>query len=320
MDGMTTRRDAQGNALPPRMHVSRGAYYHVAGNQWRPLGKGYAEALREWARIEGAGRHARTIAQAAEAFLLERGPELAPKTRAGYLGSLRRLLPAFGACALDGVARPDVKGYLKACTAPVAANRDKAFLSSVYSFAISEGWCDDNPCHGVARRAERPRRRTVAEGEVVALGTVMPLLWRALLATALLSGMRPGELRLLKRDQLTTKGIELVRAKTGAESLIQWSPDLRNAVEAALGAHRVPSVWVFPSRKGGPYEAAAFSRTFARLCKRAGIEGLRLHDARRTAATNADDLEHARALLGHGSSAITKRVYRIRDTVRPVGA
>lgn len=315
---MPPRRDAKGNILPPHMHAKHGAYHRVVNNRWQLLGRDYVEALREWARLEGAGTHAKTVAQAAEAFLIERGPELSPKTRAGYTGSLKRLAPVFGACALEDVTRPDVKGYLKACSAPVAANRDKAFLSSVYSFAISEGWCDNNPCQGVARRTEKPRRRTAKPGEVLALVAVASPLWRALLATALLTGMRPGELRELKRDSLTAEGIDFTRPKTGASSLITWSTELRAAIATALAAHKVPSIYVFPSRKGGPYEANAFSRTFGKWCKKAGIEGLQFRDARRTAATNAETLEHARALLGHGSTAITKRVYRVRDTVKPV--
>lgn len=107
---MPTRRDAHGNVLPPRMHVSRAAHYHVADNCWRPLGKVYADALREWAKLEGAGRNARTVAQAAEAFLIERGPELSPRTRSGYAGSQKRLAPVFGACDLKEVTRPDVIG------------------------------------------------------------------------------------------------------------------------------------------------------------------------------------------------------------------
>ena len=318
MDAMTTRRDPFGNVLPPHLRFKHGSYHHVVAHRWTVLGRNYAEALREWARREGAGRHARNVAQAAEAFLIERGPELAPKTRTGYAGSLRRLLPVFGACALEEITRPDIKGYLKACTAPVAANRDKAFLSSVYSYAISEGWCNDNPCKGVARRTERPRRRLAAVGEVSALAAVAPPLWRALFAVALLTGMRPGELRELKRANLTKEGIDIVRPKTGAASLITWTSELQAAIAAALTAHKIPSLYVFPSRRGGPYEANAFSRTFAKWCKKAGITGLQFRDARRTAATNAEDLEHARALLGHGSTAITKRVYRVRDTVKPV--
>lgn len=319
---MPTRRDPFGNALPPRLYFKHGAYHHVLAHRWKALGPDYAEALREWARREGAGKHAQTVAQAAEAWQLERWPELAAKTRAGYESSLRRLLPVFGACLLNEVAAPDVKGFLRARSAPVSANRDKACLSAIYAFAQSEGWADTNPCATVVRRTEKPRTRTASDGEVAALAAVAPPLWRALIAVSLLVGARPGELRTLRRADCTERGIDLMRPKTGARSLIEWTPALRLAIDAALEActkNNVVSLWVFPSAKRRPYTVAAFSRAWARLCKKANIEGLQMRDARRTAASAADDLEHARALLGHTSGAITRRVYRVIEKVKPVG-
>ena len=44
-----------------------------------------------------------------------------------------------------------------------------------------------------------------------------------------------------------------------------------------------------------------------------------MRDARRTAASADDDLEHAHALLGHATGAITRRVYRVFEKVKPVG-
>lgn len=266
------------------------------------------------------------------AWLTERGPELAPKTKRGYESSLRRLLPVFGVCRLDEITSPDVKGFLKARSAPVSANRDKACMSAVYSFAQSEGWAMDNPCTRVARRTERPRTRTATAGEVNALAAVADPLWRALMAASFLTGARPGELRILKRSSVTEQGIELYRPKTGSRSLIEWSPALRLAFDAAYeavdgdstrrdsrrGCASLP-VYVFPARGNRPFTVTGMSHHWTGLCKLAGIEGLQMRDTRRTAASAADDLEHARALLGHATGAITRRVYRVVEKVKPVG-
>lgn len=314
-----TRYDPHGNPLPRRMYWKRGGYYHVAANRWIALGTDYGHALREWARRESTGAAAQSVAQAIEAFFVERGPELAAKTLAGYRSSARRIDRVFGAMHLDDVQKPDVAEFLKRRTAAVSGNRDVAFLRSVYAWAIEQGWTEHNPA-AVRRRRERPRSRTASGDEMARILAVAPPLWRALIQTASLLGTRPGELRLLRRVDaaLDGPGINLVRSKTGAATLIEWSPALREAIAAALRAHARPSVWVFPSRKGGPYEETAFSRAFSRLCARAGVEGLQARDLRRTAASEAQDLEHARALLGHGSSAITRRVYRVRDKAKPI--
>lgn len=310
-----SRTDPHGNPLPPRMHWKFNAYYRVEHNTWRRLDADYARALREWARLEGALESARTVAQMMEAYLVERGPALAEKTRREYSYSRDRLLPVFGACLLDEVTRQDIRAYLHKRSAAVAANRDVAFLRAAYSYAFECGWVEDNPAKGVRRRTEAPRRRVIESGDTQALGDVLPPLWDALLRVARLSGMRPGELRELHRDQLGLYGIDLVRPKTGAASLITWTPALVEAVRDALDAGR-GSPWVFPSKFGAPYTVAAFSRQWARYCARAGIEELQLRDTRRTAATDADDLTHARDLLGHSTERVTARVYRVRNKVR----
>ena len=70
---MATRRDPSGNALPSRLRFKHGSYHYVVDHKWSVLSRDYAEALREWAKREGAGKRAQTFAQAAEAWLTERG-------------------------------------------------------------------------------------------------------------------------------------------------------------------------------------------------------------------------------------------------------
>ncbi len=236
------------------------------------LSRDYAEALREWAKREGAGKRAQTFAQATEAWLTERGPELAPKTKRGYESSLRRLLPVFGVCRLDEITSPDVKGFLKARSAPVSANRDKACMSAV-------GRLDGQPVYA---RCQTHREAAYAHRQLwmrSTLAAVADPLWRALMA-----GARPGELRMLKRSSVTEQGIELYRPKTGSRSLIEWSPALRLAAYAAVdaditrrdnqrGVASLP-VYVFPARGNLPFTV---------------------------------------------TGAITRRVYRVFEKVKPVG-
>ena len=197
------------------------------------------------------------------------------------------------------------------------ANRHLALLRAAYGYAVELGWCEHNPAAGIRRRTERPRRRVATPAELSTLADAAKPLWRALIATAVLTGMREGELRVLRRDALIEDGVVVTRTKTGTESLIEWTPALREAIGAALDAPRVESLYVFPSQRGGPYSQERFGTVWRELCTRAGIEGLQFRDLRRTAATQAKTLEDARALLGHSTTAITSRVYRTRDRVRP---
>ena len=313
------RFDPDGNFLPSRLRWKFGAYYYVRGQKWKRLGKTYAEAIREWARLESAGDEARTVAQAVEAYLIERGAELAPKTLKGYQSSATRIAEWAGPVLLDELTKRDVRLWIRARAkvAPVSANRDHALLRVVYNNAVECGWCTENPAAGIRRRTERPRRRIATPEEIRALTEHAPPVWRAIIAVALLTGMRESELRLLRRDALTEDGIVLVRPKTGAESIIEWTPALRDAVEAAIGGWQFESIYVFPSRNGGAYSADGFRTVWHRLRERARVYGLEFRDLRRTAATYSATLEEARDLLGHTSTAITQRVYRPRNRVKP---
>ena len=319
---MKPRKDPNGNFLPTRLHRKHGAYYHVREShgrtRWTRVGTTYPEALAGWARLEDATNNAQTVAQAIEAYLVHRGVELSPKTLKGYRSSQMRLNAVFGSCFLDGISRQEVRQWLHTRAARISANRDLALLRAVYHHAIEWGWCQSNPAAGVRRHRETPRRRVASRVEREALAAQATPLWRALVAVELLTGMREGEIRMLSRADLTEEGIRLHRPKTGTESLIEWTPALRDAVDAALRAPGRPSTYIFPSKRGGPYTENGFRTTWRRLCQKACIDGLEFRDLRRTAASDAGSLEAARDLLGHGSTAITKRVYRVANRVKPV--
>lgn len=301
------------------MHFKHGGYYRVANNCWTRLDTEFAGAIQAWAAHEGADLVATTVAETCAAFLRDRADELAPKTLIGYKSSCKRIVEVFGHLQLDRVTRPDIANFLRLRTAGVSANRDKAFLSVVYSYAIEHGWAADNPCKGVRRRKEAPRRRVATPDEMRRLVALAPPVWKGLIMTGYLTGMREGELASLRRSQLTAGGIELDRSKTGAESLITWSAELRQAVLWGLmSCPRGWSAWVFPTKTGTRYTQSGLSSAWERLCERVGVVGLQFRDLRRTAATDAHSVLHASELLGHGSTAITKRVYRPRNTVAPV--
>ena len=49
--------------LPPCVYYRHGAYYHVKGGKWRPLGRDLSDALHEYARVvaEPSGSMAKLI-------------------------------------------------------------------------------------------------------------------------------------------------------------------------------------------------------------------------------------------------------------------
>jgi integrase len=78
--------------------------------------------------------------------------------------------------------------------------------------------------------------------------------------------------------------------------------------------------FVFPSPKGLDKNLGWVKRSFKRACRRAGIENLRFHDLRHTAATRLVDggipLHAAAKLLGHSTVRVTERSPQPEESVK----
>ena len=70
---------------------------------------------------------------------------------------------------------------------------------------------------------------------------------------------------------------------------------------------------VFATYIGTPIEPRNLNRHFDKLCERAGVRRIRVHDLRRSCATLLYDqgvsIEHIQDVLGHSSLTITKTIY-----------
>ena len=318
------RTDPFGNPLPERMHYRPNGYAHVSSTRdkrvWTNLGKNYTQALTKWARIEGAGVDAVTVAQMVEAYLVEHGDRLAPKTLRSYRSSQNRINEWAGSTYSRELTRAQVRSWLHHNKhRSTSANRDMALLKAALNHAVECGQLAENPAAKVRRLTERPRTRSGATGELEALGAVASPMWCAIISTALFTGMRQSEIRLLRRSQLLVEGIQVEHWKTGATTLVEWSPALRSVIQMALDSQTIESVWVFPSNKGGPYSQDGFRTIWHRLRERAGVSGLQFRDLRRTAANYTGTLQAAQALLGHSDSRITARVYQSIKRAKPAG-
>src|SRR5262249_30844504 len=97
----------------------------------------------------------------------------------------------------------------------------------------------------------------------------------------------------------------------------------RQSANGALGP------WVFPSRANSRGHVVQITKAWRAICKRAGIEGLRVHDLRHSFASHlasgGASLPLIGALLGHSNPATTARYSHLfqdpqRAAVEKVGA
>jgi integrase len=336
--------------------VPRGLESLWDGKRRFRLGTTLPEAYKVWAERVGRNENAKTIADLLDRYALEVLPTKAPKTRLENVRHVAQLRGVFGALRLDEM-RPQLvykyvdkrrvkkrneKGVLVGGV--TVAHREVEVLSHAFTKAVEWGYIDRHPFKGEVRlEGEKPRDRYVEDWEVVEClalasrrkkGSVLAI--QAYMRIKLLTGLSRGDLlRLEPRRQFQDDGIHVQRRKTagstGKRTIYEWTPELREAVKMAEAARPVHiSPWLFCNRDGAGYVDEAtgeahgwdsmWQRFMDRVLKETKVtERFTEHDLRAKCASDAETLEHARALLAHADSRTTDRIYRRKaERVRPL--
>lgn len=205
------------------------------------------------------------------------------------------------------------------------ANRVLALVSTMFNKAINWGWQGVNPCKGVKKFREESRERFLTEAE-------MPRLLRALadepnqdfrdfILLDLLTGARRSNILAMRWEEIdfTAATWRIPRTKGNKPQVI---PLVGPALKILQSKHETAaSEWVFPSPEIPGQHVYEFRKPWERLLERAGIEGLRLHDVRRSLGswmTKAGvALPIVKAALGHADIQTTQIYARSEDaTVR----
>lgn len=321
------------------------------------LGKTLAEAYREWANHIGTLDSARNIDELLDRYALEVIPTKANTTQTLNLQALKKLRVTFGSWPLIAIEPHHIYTYADARTKAVknpdgTERREKAYtaalheievLSHAFTKAVEWGYIKRHPfAHEVRLKSKQPRDRYVEDWEIAEclaiepkrkLGGVRAV--QAYIRVKVLTGLSRGDLLRLEPDvHFLDDGIHVQRHKTknstGKRTLYLWNDDLRSAVAAAQAARpAAKSRWLFCTRKGecyikdhgraGGWESL-WSDFMARVMAETKVtEPFNEHDIRAKAASDAESLEQARALLSHADSRTTQRIYRRKaERVNPL--
>jgi integrase len=273
-----------------------------------------------------AGREAPTIADLCQRFEADYLPRRAPSTQATYKGQIAsEILPALGRLKVAEMTFADVDAFHRKITKRgrrYRANRVLALLSRMFTLAIKWGWRTDNPCRGVERNPEHKRRRYLSGDELgrlsVALAAHKDKQAANIIRLLLLTGARRSEVLSARwQDIDLEKG---VWAKPGAttKQRTEHIVPLSEAARQLLGELHGNSNqgFVFPARSGEGHRADVQSAWKA-ICRKAEIDGARLHDLRHTyasiLASSGLSLPVIGALLGHTQPATTARYAHLYD-------
>lgn len=207
------------------------------------------------------------------------------------------------------------------------ANRALCLLHVMFNKALEWGYTENaNPAHGVRKFRERARIRYLEPQELPAffasLSAEPEPIFRDFFALALFTGARRGNLLAMRWADLNfERGLWVIPAEETKTDQPYFIPLIGPALDilASRRVQVVDSPYVFPGRLGG--HLVEVKGAWARVCRRAGIEELRIHDLRRTCATyqaNAGASLHiVGQSLGHRNYATTQRYAPIQEaTVR----
>ena len=271
-------------------------------------------------RIEDE-RSAPTMADLIERFAGEHFSRLRPSTARKYRELIgNHVRPHFGThTKVADVGFADVDRLHRKITAagsPYAANRTLSVVSKMFTLAIRWGMITVNPCKSIERNLESKRKRYLSDDELTRLIAVLAEQPNKqsvnIIRILLMTGARKGEVLSMRWADIDlgtgiwTKSASATKQK--ADHVVPLSGPVRQLLSEIYGSGP-QGEFVFPSSHGAP--RIDISTIWEKLCKAAGIEGLRIHDLRHSfasqLASGGASLPLIGALLGHASPATTHR-------------
>lgn len=288
----------------------------------------FGEIVKAAERADALGFQAKSVStfrELAEEYIVYAEVNKATSTFKGDKRRLPKLLAVFGALELTDMTQRRIELFIEARgkeVKPATVNRDLALIKHMLSKAVDWGYLKSNPVKRVRFLKEPPgRTRYLNENERERLldackHSESEMLYPIVL-TALLTGMRKGELLALTWDDvnLTEARITVRRSKNNETRHI---PIHASLLEVLSELHtRYPfSQYVFSKPDGRPY--GNWRRAFDTACRHAGITNFRFHDLRHTFGSylgmegfNAYTIMQ---LMGHKTLAMSARYTHISET------
>lgn len=203
-------------------------------------------------------------------------------------------------------------------------------LAKVLRTAVEQGYLESNPAHGIQTgdRVSSKRRMSLEPAQIQTLLTRLPEPCRTIVLTAVLTGMRIGEILALKWIRLdflrgnievseTFSNGQFGTPKTrSSRRVIPMSSVLREALELHRrgSAHTAPEDPLFCTNKGTPLSPKnLYNRALAPTCDSLDFPRVSWHSFRHASATLMGDLgesiKTAQAILGHSDIETTLNTY-----------
>lgn len=255
--------------------------------------------------------------------------QVKPSTLLNYRSMMQSsLIPFFGNRKLSSIRTADVQRYVsgRMASGVKAATVQKALimLKGMLKQAVQWDYLRENPALAVkAPRREHTEMDCLTPAEIHVFLAALDDQWQPLFLTAILTGMRLGELLALMWSDIDWNGSTIRVRRSVWQGKFQ-EPKTRNSVRTigmtptlatALLEHKMRAPWnehdlVFTTAAGEMIDQANLRhRVFEQALRVAGLRKMRIHDLRHTFASllinQGENLKYVQQQLGHASITTT---------------
>jgi integrase len=219
-----------------------------------------------------------------------------------YLQKHAAPLHALPVDSIDLRAIAGLLGRIEKEAGPVAANRCRAALSAMFSWAMKEGLATSNPVVNTNKREEHPRDRVLTDDEIRHIWAAANGIYGDIVKLLILTGQRREEIGGLRWDEVDLDRNVITLGKERTKNARQHEVPLSPTAIAILSARPREQEFVFGRR---PFSSWSRAKRDLDALLRNKVRPWHLHDLRRTAATGMADIgvsPHViEAILNHQS-------------------
>lgn len=273
------------------------------------------------AAVKRALKEELTFAQAFELFIKDKrkrdGTPIGDKTKKDYGDLLRLHMDGIKGKRLSAIERTEIKAIHTRVTKASPAQADKcvALVSAVFSFVKDmEHFAGPNPAERIKKNPPIERDRYLLSDELArffqALADMPSPTMRDFFMLALLTGARRSNLASMRWDDVDmAAGLwRIAKTKNGTPQNVTLSPEAVAVLQQRkdLSQGSTSSAYVFPGT-GSTGHIVEPKRAWARLLEAAHIEGLRVHDLRRTLGSWQARTGTSLAIIGKSLNHKTQR-------------
>lgn len=220
------RKRKKDNWMPPRVYKGRSAFeFHPRSANVRTIRLCSLDCSKDG-----------IFASLAELYFnADKYLNLSPRTQKDYANYSKKILPVFGQTHVDNIKPEHVRNYmdLRAKFSKTQANREKAFMSAVFTWGYQRGKCKTNPCRGVTAFTEKPRERYITDQEYNTTYELASTPIKIAMEISYLCAARKADVLKLNRSHLRDDGIYIRQGKTGKKQIKLFTPRLQEAIALA---------------------------------------------------------------------------------------